>query len=69
MDDAFEALTNIEVMPDDEHEAAELLFDADAFEEPPIGAKPDDFDMEDQALQNFKVIAAELRAGYDVLAE
>ena len=44
-DDVFQALTNVDIMAEDEHEGAELLFDAADFEAPPDGAALSDLQL------------------------
>ena len=64
LDDVQNALTNIEVIADDEHEEVELLFDADAFEAPPQGTRIDDLRLGDEELVTFFKIAAQVRASF-----
>ena len=64
LSDVQNALANVEVLADDEHQAAELLFDADAFEAPPQGTRVDDLRLGDEELATFVNIAAQVRASY-----
>ena len=58
LSDVQNALANVEVLADDEHQAAELLFDADAFEAPPHGTQVDDLRLGEDELATFVNIAA-----------
>ena len=58
LSDVQNALTNIEVLTDDEHEEVELMFDADAYKMPPQGTRVDDLRLSDDELTTFVKIAA-----------
>ena len=62
LSDVQNALANVEVLADDEHQQAELHFDADAFEAPPQGTRVDDLRLGDEELATFVNIAAQVRA-------
>ena len=55
---------NIEALADDEYDAAEILFDPAAFEEPPLRASLDQFRMSQEELEPFVQIAAAQRQHY-----
>ena len=56
--DVQNALANVEVLADDEHQELELHFDADTFEAPPQGTRVDDLRLGDDELTTFVNIAA-----------
>ena len=60
--DVQNALANVEVLADDEHQELELHFDADTFEAPPQGTRVDDLRLGDEELATFVNIAAQVRA-------
>ena len=56
-------------MDEDEHDQAEILFDAAAFEVPPVGTTLIDLRMPDENLEAFVQIAATVRISQDDLSK
>ena len=63
-DDVANALTNVDIMGDDEHKDLRILFDTAAFEAPPEGSTLDDLRMPQGELAQALKDAASLRTGF-----
>ena len=63
------ALTNLDIMDEDEDDQAEILFDAAAFEVPPVGTTLNDLRMPEENLKAFVQIAATVRVSLNNLGK